>query len=131
MSQDVEIVQRAFAEFERGDFWTQEIWSPHIHVVWLDALAAGTSETVGLEQLATTLKRWFESWDRVTMSAERILDAGDRVAVIAVWRGRGKASGVDTEWRHGQLWTLVDGKAVDLTTFRDPNAALEAAGLSG
>jgi hypothetical protein len=38
---------------------------------------------------------------------------------------------VDTEWRHGQLWTLVDGKAVDLTTFRDPNAALEAAGLSG
>ena len=52
------------------------------------------------------------------------------VAVVAVWHGRGEASGVTTEWRHGQVWTMREGRVTDLTSYRDPNAALEAAGLS-
>ncbi len=131
MSQeDVEIVRSAYAKFERGEFWAPDLWDPNVRVVWLDALAAGAAETVGLEQLVTTLKSWFESWELVTMSAERIVDADDQVVVVAVWRGRGRASGAATEWRHGQVWTLREGKVIDLTTYRDPDAALEAAGLS-
>jgi ketosteroid isomerase-like protein len=63
------------------------------------------------------------------MTAERVIDAGDQVVVIAVWRGQGKASGVVTEWRHGQVWTLRAGLATSIVSYGEPSAALEAAGL--
>ena len=131
MSQEnVEIVRRAFGEFEQGNFWVPEVFDPSVRIQWLDAMPGGTTETVGLEQLAASLRGWFESWDRVTLTAERLIDAGDQVVVVAAWHGRGKASGVTTEWRFGQLWTMREGRATDLASYRDPAEALEAAGLS-
>jgi ketosteroid isomerase-like protein len=133
MSQEnVEVVWRAFAEFERGNFWVREVFDPTVRVVWLDpiVLEGGQSETVGLEQFSTALKGWLESWDRVTMTAERLIDAGDQVVVVAVWRGRGKASGAATEWRHGQVWTIRGTLVTDVTSYSDPAEALKAAGLS-
>ena len=131
MSQEnVEIVRRAFAEFEQGNFWVPEVFDPSVRIEWLDPLGVvGVSETVGLEQLGATLRTWFESWDRLTMTAERLIDAGDQVVVVAVWHGRGKASGATTEWRFGQVWTMREGRAIDLASYRDPAEALEAAGL--
>jgi len=132
MSQEnVEIVRRAFAEFEQGNFWVPEAFDPSVRIEWLDPLGVvGVSETVGLERLGTTLRTWFESWDRLTMTAEQLIDAGDQVVVVAVWHGRGKTSGATTEWRFGQVWTMREGRAIDLASYRDPAEALEAAGLS-
>jgi hypothetical protein len=96
--ENVEVVRRAFSEFERGNFWVPEVFDPNVRVVWLD-FPAGESETVGLEGLSRGFKNWVEPFDHVTMKAERIVDAGDQVVIIAAWRGRGKASGVDAEWR--------------------------------
>jgi ketosteroid isomerase-like protein len=63
------------------------------------------------------------------MDAERFIDAGDRVVVIATMRGRGGASGVAVERRHGSVWTIRDGKAVRFQWFHEPDNALEAVGL--
>ena len=61
---------------------------------------------------------------------ERIVDAGDdKVAVIAVWRGRGKGSGASTEWRYGGVWTLREGKVISIISYADSKDALEAVGL--
>ena len=131
MSQEnVEIVRRAFAEFEQGNFWVPEVFDPSVRIEWLDPLGVvGVSETVGLEQLGAALRIWLESWGRLTMTAERLIDAGDQVVVVAVWQGRGEASGATTEWRFGQVWTMREGRAIDLASYRDPAEALEAAGL--
>jgi ketosteroid isomerase-like protein len=131
MSQEnVEIVRRAFAEFEQGNFWVPEAFDPSVRIEWLDPLGVvGVSETVGLEQLGAALRIWLESWDRLTMTADRLIDAGDQVVVVAVWQGRGEASGATTEWRFGQVWTMREGRAIDLASYRDPAEALEAAGL--
>jgi ketosteroid isomerase-like protein len=130
MSQEnVEIVRRAFAEFERGNFWVPEFFDPNVRVVWLDALPVGEPESVGLEGLSRGIKRWVEPFDYVTTRAERIIDAGDQVVVIAAWRGHGKASGADSEWRYSAVWTLRDGKVISLVSYRDPADALEAVGL--
>jgi ketosteroid isomerase-like protein len=128
--ENVEIVRRAFAEFERGNFWVPEFFDPNVRVVWLEALPVGEPESVGLEGLSRGIKRWMEPFEHVTTRAERIIDAGDQVVVIAAWRGRGKASGVDTEWRYGGVWTVSDGKVTSLVSYRDPAKALEAVGLS-
>jgi len=61
--------------------------------------------------------------------AERFIDAGDRVVVIAEWRGRGKTSGVFTNLRYGTVLTLREAKITSMISYTDPAEALEAAGL--
>jgi ketosteroid isomerase-like protein len=62
-------------------------------------------------------------------TAERIIDAGDRVVVVAKWEGRGKASGIPLAEHAGSVWTISDGKVTRIVNYRDPAEALEAAGL--
>src|SRR3954467_1232750 len=129
MSQEnVEIVRGAHEEFERGNFWIPELFDPKVRIPWLP-VAGGVRETVGLDGLAGAMKEWMEPWEQVTTVAERVIDAGDQVVVIAEWRGRGKASGVLTNWRYGGVWTLRDGKVTSIVAYTDPDGALEAVGL--
>ena len=90
MSQEnVEIVKRALAEFQRGNFWVPEFFEPDVRIRWLDAVGA-PSETVGLQDMSTFMLNWLETFDNMSMVAERVVDAGDQVVVIAAWQGRGK-----------------------------------------
>jgi len=59
---------------------------------------------------------------------ERFVDGGEDVVVIGVARGR-SASGLETQWRQGYVWTVRDGRAVRFRWFNDPKEALEAVGL--
>jgi ketosteroid isomerase-like protein len=127
--ENVEVVRRAFAELERGNFWIPEFFDPGVRIKWLDAVGA-ESETVGLHAMSSFLLNWIEHWDELTLAAERIIDAGDQVVALAAWRGRGKASGVATEWRHGQVWTLREGRVTSIEAYNEPTEAFEAAGLS-
>ena len=127
--ENVEVVRRAFEKFARGDFSDGEVFDSRVRIVWLDAIAAGKSESIGLEDAAAITAEWLSSWERASLTAERFIDAGDQVVVIAVWRGRGKASAVATEWRHGEVWTISEGRAVSVTSYSDPADALEAVGL--
>ena len=101
MSQEnVEVVLRAFAECQRGDFWVSEFSRP------------GRSRRAGGSTPWRRRRQPLDSrhdhvhaglaqdFDNMSMVAERVVDAGDQVVVIAAWQGRGKASGVDIEWRH-------------------------------
>jgi ketosteroid isomerase-like protein len=126
--ENVEVVRRAHAEFERGNFWLTEIFDPSVRVVWLGAVGM-EDETVGLPDLSRVLMDWMRSWDQATTVAERIIDAGDQVVVVAEWRGRGKTSGVVTKWRYGAVWTLRDGKVTSIVSHTDPAEALKAVGL--
>jgi ketosteroid isomerase-like protein len=131
MSQEnVEIVRGAFAEFERGNFWVPEIFDPTVRVVWLSPIAGGEPESVGLDAMSRTVKEWMESWEQVPQVAERLIDAGDQVVVIAEWRARGKASGAFTTWRYGAVWTLTGEKVISIISYPEPGDALKAAGLS-
>jgi ketosteroid isomerase-like protein len=130
MSQEnVEIVRRAHAEFERGNFWIPEIFDPRIRIVWLP-VAGGETETVGFDGMARATKDWMQAWEQVTAVAERVIDAGDQVVILAEWRGRGKTSGVATRLRYGSVWTLRDGKVISITSYTDPADALKAVGLA-
>jgi ketosteroid isomerase-like protein len=125
----VEIVRRAFAELGRGNFWIPDVFDPAVRVGWLDAIGKET-ETVGLEAMSSFLLDFMENWSALTLEAERIVGGGDRVAVSCAFHGRGKSSGVATDWRHGQVWTLRDGKVIRVESFDEFSDALAAAGLS-
>ena len=71
------------------------------------------------------------SYDEVRIEPQQYLDTpGDDVVVIARVTGRGRASGLDIDWRHGYIWTIRAGKAVRFRWFNHPDEALSAAGLT-
>jgi ketosteroid isomerase-like protein len=126
---NVETVRGAYEEFARGNFWLPELFDPDVRIRWLDAVGA-ESETVGVQAMSSFVLDWLEMWDDLKLVPERIIDAGDQVVVIGAWRGRGKTSGVATEWRHATIWTLRHGKVISSVGYEDPGDALEAAGVS-
>jgi ketosteroid isomerase-like protein len=128
--ENVEIVRRLFAEWERGNFWTGDYFDPDVRVTWVDPILAPRPETRGIAELTEGMVDFLGTWDRLTATAEEVIDAGDRVVTVELWRGRGKASRATTEVRQGSVLTISRGKVRRMVVYRDPADALEAAGLS-
>ena len=83
----------------------------------------------GLEAIVEHLARWSAMWENWNVEVEQFIDAGgDHVVVIIRETGR-SASGLDMDERHGELYTVRDGRIVSRKGFSDPNEALEAVGL--
>ena len=59
---------------------------------------------------------------------EDLIGVGDHhVVVVLRMSGRGRGSGVPVEETIAHLWTLRDGKAVELQVYSDPEDALRDA----
>jgi ketosteroid isomerase-like protein len=131
MSQEnVEVVRRVLSEWERGNFGTGEFFDPDVHVRWINPIFVHRSETHGLEELSQAMVEFLDAWEQITARAERIVSAGDQVISVEIWRGRGRASGIETEVHHSSIWSVVDGKVTYFANYGNPDAAFEAAGLS-
>jgi ketosteroid isomerase-like protein len=131
MSQEnVELVRRIYASWTPGSS-PAESSLLHPDIEWVnptDALEPGTR--TGIEAFTAIIEGLADTIGDFRMEVERFIDVGDRVAVVATMRGRGSASGVEIERRHGSVWTIRDGKAVRFHWFNDPDEALEAVGLA-
>ncbi|HYY74354.1 MAG TPA: nuclear transport factor 2 family protein [Solirubrobacterales bacterium] len=92
-----------------------------------EAVEPGTRR--GIEAFADAARTVGETFQGVRVEIERLMDAGERVVVIATLRGRGRGSGADVERRQGYVWTIRAGKAVRFEWFNDPAKAMDAAGL--
>ncbi len=125
----MEIVRRLYAALEQGNFWVPEFFDPNVRVVWLEGVGI-ERETTGLQAMADVMKSWLAAYDRLTLTVDRFIDAGEQVVVSAAWHGRGKASGAATEWRFGQVLTVRDGRVTSMVAYRELSDALDAAGLS-
>jgi ketosteroid isomerase-like protein len=74
-------------------------------------------------------ERYEDAWESVTDELEDVIDAEDRVISIIKTRGRGRASGAQTEMTHAGVWTIRDGKILRVE-WMSREEALEVAGLS-
>ncbi len=128
--ENVEIVRSAYAEWERGNFATPQFFDPSIQMTWVDPIFVPRAETQGIEELNRAMQEFLDAWENVTVTAERIVDAGDQVVTVNVWRARGRASGARVEVRQGSVWTLSNGRVTRMVNYGDPAKAFAAAGLS-
>jgi|SRR5215211_3126244 len=92
-----------------------------------DAVERGTRQ--GIDAFSAAADSLDESFEDAWAEIDEILDAGDRVIILATLRGRGRGSGLDIERRQGYIWTFRDGKAIRFEWFNSPDAALIAAGV--
>jgi ketosteroid isomerase-like protein len=126
--ENVEIVRRLYSQTERGNFWVPEFFDPNVRIVWLEAIEFDR-DTVGIEAMARGIKAWLDPYEGVTLTADRLVEAGDQVVAHAVWRGRGRGSGAVTEWPHGSVWALEGGRVSSVVSYTEPRDAFEAAGI--
>ena len=132
MSQEnVEVVQRANAAFNRGD---DEGFAASLHpdVEFADhAHAADAPETIrGAEALLSLLSEWRESFDDFRADISECIEAGDHVVCVTRWTGRGKASDAAVDNLQVDVYELREGKIVRATlAYPDKPTAFEAVGL--
>lgn len=132
MSQNiVEDLKRAYAAFSRGAI--QEAVSTldlAPDILWSEPkeFYAGGSYR-GPEGVAHYLTLSYESSDQVESLPEEILQVGDRVFVLVHFKATPKGGGPQREGRIADVYTLRDGKVVQMQAYSDPGEARRAVGL--
>ena len=72
---------------------------------------------------------WIDAWEDLDIEWElHELSSNRALAVIHMW-GRSRASGVPTEMRFGQIWTMRGGRFKQMVMYTDVEQARRAAGL--
>jgi ketosteroid isomerase-like protein len=128
MSQEnVEIVRRSYEHFMANG----EIRA-HADLVW-DVSNLGWPDQqiyTGNEGANQFNAEWADAWDDWELEVDDYIDAGERVVVILIQRGRSKATGIPVEMRFAQVWTLRDGQGNRMQLYASVEEALEAVGLA-
>ena len=125
--QNVKIIRRGYEHF----IATREIRA-HPDLVW-DVSNLGWPDQQIYRGPAGAMQfnaEWADAWDDWQMEPEDYIDAGERVVVILIQRGRSKATGIPVEMRFAQVWTLQDGQGIRMQLYASVQEALEAVGLS-
>jgi len=126
MRASIEVVQRAYEAFKRGD-------AEALIAVADPAIEFGTSAAApgGTYRGHTGIRRYLKEiegafGDRWDAEIERVAEVGDeRVILIARIFGEGKAS-EPLELHIAHVWELRDGKLLHGTVYLDPHEALDA-----
>ena len=84
----------------------------------------------GREGVIRATERWVEPFDEMSVDLERIVGTGDCLVSIHRWRARARHTGIAFDEPLAIVWKFRDGKVIHFRSFRDPDEALEAAGLS-
>src|SRR5919107_3234331 len=82
---------------------------------------------IGVEGALRAVQTWADAWSEWQIELNEYLDAGDRVLVRGMQRGRGKGTGVLVEQPLCLVYMLRDGKVVEVRAFFNDGQALEAA----
>jgi ketosteroid isomerase-like protein len=127
--QNVELVREAWAAFLAGDI-EGALANAHPDAVAFRAPPLPDSKTYhGPEGVLQMYVDWTTEFAEFEMKAEQFIDAGDRVVVEVLQRGRGRASGAVVEGRFWFVHTIADGMIKRQDVFDTRAQAFEAAGL--
>jgi ketosteroid isomerase-like protein len=131
-AENVEIVRAVYDAWLGGEGNALQLLDPEIVLT-----PAAECDWVGLEDtyhgrdgVRRYLRLMNESIDDYHPEIVELLDAGDAVVTLAVESGRGRRSGAPVESRNtAHVWTLRDGRAVQLDLYWDRERAMRAAGI--
>jgi ketosteroid isomerase-like protein len=131
MSRNVDVVRAVF-EAQRQRDWKafRRLYDPDIEWEDVSGLWGDWGTRRGFEDVRDAFVTWFEAFEQVEFSGEKIVVSGDEVFVSIRISGRGRESGVVVEQRIPSVWTVHGGRIVRVRAYRNEADAIEAAGLS-
>jgi ketosteroid isomerase-like protein len=132
LEENVDAVRAIYEQWGRGNFRTGvELYDPDVTLVWRPEFP-DSGVYVGTDRIAEHMRSFLEAWTRVTIEAEDLTTAGNRVVAAVVQRAVGRGSGAEpAELRYFQVWSFRAGRVVRIEVIMDRDDAFEAAGLSG
>src|SRR5437588_9567752 len=130
MSQEnVEIIKALFEGLQRGDRDVAGMFDPEVEFARYGGEVAVTRRARGIKQMTAALVDWTAEWSDLRFEAERFVDLGDRVPVLARHRGVGRRSGLSLDHLETDVFTLRDRRIVRWEAHWDPAEAQRALGL--
>jgi ketosteroid isomerase-like protein len=130
MSQEnVEIVREAYERAARGDFggFFDPVTEDFVFITSPEVPDAGTYRG---EAAIEWIRAWIGSFDELTIEATELIDAGDKVLVGILQKGRSQGSPQPVEGCWWQVATFRGDAISRAQLFSERAQALEAAGLS-
>jgi len=125
---NVETIRRIYERWGEGDFTAgPEHFDPNLVFVMRPEFPdSGTY--LGPEQVADYTRGFLEPWERITIEATEIIEAGDSIVAAVTQRGIGMASRIETEFSYFNVWTFRGPLIIRFETFREREQALAAVG---
>jgi ketosteroid isomerase-like protein len=100
-------------------------------IEWIEDPQRADSRTYrGHDGVLSSFEQWLEQFSEYGFEAERFVDCGDDVLVVAREQGRGSVSGAPVSSRIYQVSTIRDNKVLRFQEFYEEASALQAVGLS-
>jgi ketosteroid isomerase-like protein len=129
--ENVEIVRRGFEAMSSGDLpQILAFIHPDFEVKIPAEVSAEPDTYRGHEGIRRYFQSFEEDMEEIRFRPERFWEVDDRVVVALRLRARGRSTGIAVEQLTGQVWTILDGKAVSARIYPRPAEALAAVGLS-
>ena len=132
--ENVEIVRRVHDALARRDRGTiLALYDPEIEMEFsrspfADFMREGRIQRH--EAVRSAFRDWYDAWEDIETEVDELVDAGEQVISVFTYRGKGRGSGIEVEWKHmAGLWTIRDGTIVRVEWLRRRAEALEAVGL--
>jgi ketosteroid isomerase-like protein len=89
----------------------------------------GGTRYVGVEGFRKLWLDWLEPWASYHQEVEELIDAGDRVLVLARDRGQRPDVNAEIEIIASSVWEVREGRVVRVAFYTDRDDAFDAAGV--
>ena len=131
-TQNVEILRRANAAFNRGDVDALlELLAPDAEFQDLANAPDQSPVVKGGAAIREVWTLWRAVFDELRTDIDEYIDRGDALICAAHWQGEGKASGISIDVHQFDLYEFCDRSLVRMILgFGSKDEALDAAGLS-
>ena len=127
----IEGIRRAYDAFSRGDVQgAVDAVDLDPDILWRepeDFHAGGTYR--GRQGVAEYLTLSREPFEKAQSLPEEILEVGDKIVVFVHFHAWPKEGGQPLEGRIADVYTIQDGKVVQMQAYSDPEEARKAVGL--
>jgi uncharacterized protein len=130
MSQEnVEIVRRAIAAYNRRDFEAMRALNhPDMELDWSASRGLQAGVYQGREEVMRMYQTFLETFQDVVIEPDRFIESGDSVVVPNSAQIRGR-DGIETAARSALVFEVRSGRLARICLYQDTREALEAAGL--
>ena len=129
--ENVEVVRQINASFNSGDI---ERMLTFIHSDFEAAVPPTFSAEPDIYRGHDGMRRYFDSFheamDDICFHQEDAREVGSFVVVAVRLSAKGRTTGIPVEQRLAQVWTVRDGKALQVQSYASLPEALQAAGLA-
>jgi ketosteroid isomerase-like protein len=130
MSQEnVEIVQRAIAAYNRRDFEAMRALNhPDVELDWSASRGLQAGVYQGWGEVMRMYQNFLETFQDVAIEPDRFIESGDLVVVPNSAQIRGR-DGIETVARSALVFEVRSGRLARICLYQEMREALEAVGL--